>query len=220
MPSFQRPQDLETIAAAVSLPTSPPYEREHYGSIWQSQRILNIEGEGLAGLSALYILRELIVVVSELERRQGNPSSAASPLFRPVPKKSVAVTEVFEPSQSSILPYRPCHYFDFICGTSTGGLAAIMLGNMRFTIDETIDRCERIIRDITPSVPKASIPFGSWDRKSRNSGSLKHNLRLALEENDEMSDHYSSDGEAAKSPVPALSSSLATMKADEYMCKT
>ncbi|KAH6986805.1 acyl transferase/acyl hydrolase/lysophospholipase, partial [Ilyonectria destructans] len=35
-------------------------------------------------------------------------------------------------------PPKPCDYFDMICGTSTGGLIAIMLGRPRMTVDECI----------------------------------------------------------------------------------
>lgn len=36
----------------------------------------------------------------------------------------------------------PCDYFDIICGTSTGGLIAIMLGRLGMTIEETIEAFE------------------------------------------------------------------------------
>jgi patatin-like phospholipase/acyl hydrolase len=37
-------------------------------------------------------------------------------------------------------PLLPCQYFDLICGTSTGGLIAIMLGRLRMVrIPKTLD---------------------------------------------------------------------------------
>ncbi|KAH8597305.1 acyl transferase/acyl hydrolase/lysophospholipase [Bisporella sp. PMI_857] len=36
--------------------------------------------------------------------------------------------------------YLPCHYFDYIGGTSAGGLNAIMLGRLRMSIDDCIQR--------------------------------------------------------------------------------
>ena len=36
-------------------------------------------------------------------------------------------------------PPKPCEVFDLICGTSTGGLMAIMLGRLRMSVQEAID---------------------------------------------------------------------------------
>jgi patatin-like phospholipase/acyl hydrolase len=41
-------------------------------------------------------------------------------------------------------PPKPCDYFHMICGTSTGGLIALMLGRMRLTIDECIAAYEEM----------------------------------------------------------------------------
>jgi hypothetical protein len=35
--------------------------------------------------------------------------------------------------------YLPCHYFDYVAGTSTGGLIAIMLGMQGRSVDDCID---------------------------------------------------------------------------------
>lgn len=35
-------------------------------------------------------------------------------------------------------PPKPCEYFDMICGTSTGGLIAIMLGRLRMSVSDCI----------------------------------------------------------------------------------
>ena len=42
----------------------------------------------------------------------------------------------------------PCDYFDLICGTSTGGLIALMLGRLRMTVDECIDTYVKLSQDI------------------------------------------------------------------------
>ena len=36
-------------------------------------------------------------------------------------------------------PPKPCEFFDMICGTSTGGLIAIMLGRLQMTVTECMD---------------------------------------------------------------------------------
>ncbi|KLU86460.1 hypothetical protein, variant [Magnaporthiopsis poae ATCC 64411] len=41
------------------------------------------------------------------------------------------------PNPRALLPL-PCYFFDFIIGTSTGGLIAVMLGHLRMSIDECI----------------------------------------------------------------------------------
>ena len=38
----------------------------------------------------------------------------------------------------------PCHYFDYIAGTSTGGLIGIMLGRLRMNIDDCITDYEKL----------------------------------------------------------------------------
>jgi patatin-like phospholipase/acyl hydrolase len=68
-------------------------------------RILSIDGGGIRGMSALYILRELM---AQIERLRG--------IMRPPPPPTEAL--------------RPCDIFDLICGTSTGGLIALMLGRL------------------------------------------------------------------------------------------
>ena len=40
--------------------------------------------------------------------------------------------------------YLPCHYFDYVSGTGTGGLMAIMLGRLRMNIDDCIEEYEHL----------------------------------------------------------------------------
>ena len=71
-------------------------------------RILSLDGGGVRGISSLYILKELM---------------------RQIAREYVADN----PGVPDISPL-PCQYFDLICGTSTGGLIALMLGRLRMVI--------------------------------------------------------------------------------------
>jgi Patatin-like phospholipase len=67
-------------------------------------RILSLDGGGVRGISSLYILKEIMAQVSR-QRAFNRPNEPRSSL-------------------------RPCDLFDMICGTSTGGLIALMLGRL------------------------------------------------------------------------------------------
>ena len=109
------------------------------------------------------------MIAVENHERWINPqakSSAYSPLFNCLsdkgPTPSVGGTR-------SVLGYLPCHYFDYVSGTSTGGLIAIMLGRLRRSVDEAIKE----YKDLGATVfGKASTPLNrlltnndSTDRK-------------------------------------------------------
>ena len=47
-------------------------------------------------------------------------------------------------SSSDSSNWLPCHYFDYIAGTSTGGLIGIMLGRLRMNIDDCISEYEAL----------------------------------------------------------------------------
>jgi hypothetical protein len=46
------------------------------------------------------------------------------------------------------IQYRPCHYFDYIGGTTTGGLLAVMLGRLRMSIEDCIEEYERLAESV------------------------------------------------------------------------
>ncbi|KAF8852057.1 FabD/lysophospholipase-like protein [Acephala macrosclerotiorum] len=76
-------------------------------------RLLSLDGGGVRGIASLYILKELMDQV----RRNIHHSQS---------------------TRSGKVGIKPCEYFDLICGTSTGGLIAIMLGRLRYTVDQAI----------------------------------------------------------------------------------
>jgi patatin-like phospholipase/acyl hydrolase len=82
---------------------SLPVQSKSLGHI---PRILALDGGGVRGLSSLLIVRSLMHEVQRILVDNGQAKTGDK------------------------LPI-PCQYFDLICGTSTGGLIAIMLGRLR-----------------------------------------------------------------------------------------
>ncbi|PVH76558.1 FabD/lysophospholipase-like protein [Cadophora sp. DSE1049] len=83
-------------------------------------RILSLDGGGVKGLATLCML-EAIMVQLQLEM--------------PGAKNKRRII-------------RPCDYFDLICGTSTGGLIAILLGRLRYTVKEAKDLYLKLAKEI------------------------------------------------------------------------
>ena len=71
-------------------------------------RILSFDGGGVRGISSLCILKEIMSPVS----RQRAVDYSNVPKMTP----------------------RPCDLFDLICGTSTGGLIALLLGRLEMVL--------------------------------------------------------------------------------------
>ncbi|OCK86558.1 FabD/lysophospholipase-like protein [Cenococcum geophilum 1.58] len=80
--------------------------------------LLSLDGGGVRGLSALYILKALMEQLNK-ERRNNN-----------------------------LPPVKPCEIFDLIGGTSTGGLIAIMLGRLQMNVDECISEYKNIMKEV------------------------------------------------------------------------
>ena len=65
-------------------------------------------------------------------------------------------TETYGPANSSYHPlappkpdvWLPCHYFDYIGGTETGGLVAIMLGRLRMNVHDSILAFEAVLKEL------------------------------------------------------------------------
>ncbi|PSK46301.1 hypothetical protein B9Z65_5269 [Elsinoe australis] len=87
--------------------------------------ILTLDGGGIRGFSSALVLKRLMeeIYAVELEYEEDEP------------------TGELPSSQDDLLP---CHYFDFMYGTSTGGLIAVMLARLRMTIKECLDQYRKV----------------------------------------------------------------------------
>ena len=114
---------------------------------WDQKAILSLDGGGIRGYSALLIIKELMNVIMRLE--MNHPDGAADSSYHPespaplfaMESKDDGQPDVRGQSPESAL-WLPCHYFDYMAGTSTGGLISIMLGRLRMNIDDCISDYE------------------------------------------------------------------------------
>ncbi|KAF2213542.1 hypothetical protein CERZMDRAFT_67003 [Cercospora zeae-maydis SCOH1-5] len=87
------------------------------------------------------------------------------PESKPAPKK--AATAIIEDGLTSDLSAKkaiseeellPCHYFDFMYGTSTGGLIATILGRLRMTVTQALELYRKVGNDLF-GTKRSSVPL-------------------------------------------------------------
>ena len=129
-----------------------------------------IDGGGVRGYSSLIILRELTKEIAKIEIESCKDEDMPPPLRRHSsfhPEKYIPCAghdlESDQTAVSKILGeedwhrYFPCHYFDYIGGTSTGGLISILLGRLRMNVNACIHEYNKLSKDIFGSPRLASI---------------------------------------------------------------
>ena len=91
------------------------------------------DGGGIRGYSALLILQELMKAIGRRERTHpdGTANSSYYPLMPPpkTPEETAKrrMDNVAEDCVTESSPWLPCHYFDYMAGTSTGGYTYLEL---------------------------------------------------------------------------------------------
>ncbi|KAF2769519.1 FabD/lysophospholipase-like protein [Teratosphaeria nubilosa] len=99
--------------------------------------ILTLDGGGIRGYSSLLILQALMHEVwiweQKLEQEDSDGANGTAP----------TIADLL--SEEELLP---CHYFDFMYGTSTGGLIATILGRLRMTVSEGLELYRKVGDDL------------------------------------------------------------------------
>ena len=142
---------------------------------WTKASVLTLDGSADNVILTLLVLEQLVLTISGIERSQHPEArtSADSPLL-----DDKSVEQGFDDLRSmwpdnrteqhleSASQFLPCHYFDFIGGSSTGGYAALLLGRLRMSITATIAACEELTRQMQR---EQVATFGHRVRRSSSS---------------------------------------------------
>ena len=171
---------------------------------WARKTILSLDGGGVRGYSSLLNLEQLMETIANLERSTDPEatSSAYSRLVDCLPETHLPPILNDTKSNEHYLPF---HYFDYVSGTSTGALIAIMLGRMRMNIDACIDKYEHLSAKVF----------------QRSSSRLKRSLtnRNMKAKSRELEDHLKTLRPAWPSPFEGREEPV-LFKSDPYRCKT
>ncbi|MCJ1381385.1 hypothetical protein MMC17_004495 [Xylographa soralifera] len=171
-------------------------------SPWERLNLLSIDGGGIRGLSSLLILSELMKRIEGLEHLVEPRATAStdSPLIEPGRMK--AGRAKFPTQTRSSSDFRPCHYFDYIAGTSTGGLIAIMLGRLRMSVDDAITVYTELESKVfvRPRKLRSWSPFKSHSREAILR-SVNKKLRPAQSSPNEKSEVFESDATRCRTIV-------------------
>ncbi|AEO64088.1 1e61e135-7bb5-4506-85fe-6b40823d76de [Thermothielavioides terrestris] len=149
--SIVTPKDSTTSDATSPRPASAgtPPGLKVTSTPWAKRLILTLDGGGIRGYSSLIVLRALMREIARIEQSL-EPRASASTHTTQIPRHEIP-DDVFKDGQ-----YLPCHYFDYIAGTSVGGLVAIMLGMLGMSVDDCIDEFHRQNKAI-PLADNASV---------------------------------------------------------------
>ncbi|KZM24237.1 uncharacterized protein EKO05_0005788 [Ascochyta rabiei] len=122
---------------------------------WRKRNLLSLDGGGIRGYWTLLLLKRLMEFIHREEERQVEEDQDDIHSFWPeaypnnvsqLPRNhdGDSTPEHLPAARAFLL----CHYFDFICGSSTGGLIAIMLGRFRMTVDDCLQEYKQMSHSI------------------------------------------------------------------------
>jgi hypothetical protein len=157
---------------------------DHTGKSWASTindpwhpLILSLDGGGIRGYSSLLILKRLMSEVARWEN-----------IFEAM-ERPRAERRNFK--EDDLLP---CHYFDFMYGTSTGGLIATMLGRLRMSIRVCLETYRHVGNELFGR-KRSNIPLATkYDHEP-----LERAVQRIIQEHCPISSHRrNSDGESVE----------------------
>ncbi|KAG9848048.1 hypothetical protein KCU98_g5418, partial [Aureobasidium melanogenum] len=112
---------------------------------WNGKNALVLIANETSWPACLFVLKILIKQIIKLEKQEDPQimTSKASPHLKTFTGDSD--------------DFRFHHYLDLVCGVSTGGIIATMLGHLRLSLEETVTRITDVLGSVPPAIPKQLI---------------------------------------------------------------
>ncbi|KAL1634799.1 hypothetical protein SLS58_010542 [Diplodia intermedia] len=142
----QRPRSVRTVRTFASADDDVSNGSDWARSVkdpWDPA-ILTLDGGGIRGYSSLLMVQQLMHEIAEWERKLEMEEAAEAATRR----KDGTSTPPFEPRTFNEDELLPAHYFDFMYGTSTGGLIATMLGRLRMSVPQCLELYRQVGNDL------------------------------------------------------------------------
>ncbi|KAK3369947.1 acyl transferase/acyl hydrolase/lysophospholipase [Podospora didyma] len=140
----------------------------HPDSAWAEQNVLTFDGGGVRGYYSLLQLQKLMEYIRVVEEEENSKSD------KPMRAEDLSsFAPCGQPRHMShcprFTPYLPCHYFDYICGTSTGALITIMLSRLRMPVEDCLVEYENLAGSIfgNPRLFHQAGKFGAIRKKNK-----------------------------------------------------
>ncbi|KAF2688273.1 hypothetical protein K458DRAFT_293222 [Lentithecium fluviatile CBS 122367] len=136
---------------------TPPREAD-LEEVWSQRNLLSLDGGGIRGYWSLLVLRRLMKAIADEERRQAPLGQEEFHSFWPQQFPEDVTHGPFEREEREELrrtqeekgkskahtalrdarKFLPCHYFDIICGSSTGRMGDMIFGKPRLVSQRNI----------------------------------------------------------------------------------
>ncbi|KAH7253614.1 acyl transferase/acyl hydrolase/lysophospholipase [Fusarium redolens] len=103
-----------------SIPIRGPEHISDEEGPWAQKSILTFDGGGVRGYASLLVLKRIMTRIREIERDHDNYPAPSSTFYPWMGERGQPAAED-NPESERVDEYLPCHYFDYVARTSTGG---------------------------------------------------------------------------------------------------